>query len=278
MNHYNYSPKSSLFHEDTLVKEKIINTPFITLPRKDEVLKIDVDLSPKRCLSYKNNLEKEDDVINTFLDVTLPSIHGISPREEVLMDIDLPSSKFGPTNEGTLVQEKVMSTSFKDLPPKDESLKNDFYPKMHLPYEDNLLQEDEIISNFLNNLPSRDVYLENKEINQVNTIHVSSFDNPKPKEPPNILEVGKYICKTDAMERQLEKKYGFKIHQTFNDCVKKKEPNVLITSLSSPSHPKKHIDKDIVEKIHGILAKISLWDLIQTCPSYHRLIQEAFLL
>lgn len=64
------------------------------------------------------------------------------------MDIDLPSPKFGPTNEGTLVQEEVMNTSFKNLPPKDESLKNDGYPKMYLPHKDHLVQGDDILATF----------------------------------------------------------------------------------------------------------------------------------
>lgn len=98
MNHDNCSPKYSLVHEDTLVQENIINTPFTALPLKDEVLKIDVDLSPNFFPSYKNIPEEEDDIINTFLNVTLPSIHGTSPRKEVSMDIYLPSPRFGPTN------------------------------------------------------------------------------------------------------------------------------------------------------------------------------------
>lgn len=96
-------------------------------------MKIDVDISPKICLSHKNVLGKDDDIINTFLDVTLPSIHRISPKEEVLMDIDLSSPNFDPSNEGTLVKEEVMSTSFKHLPLKDESFKNEVYPKLYLP-------------------------------------------------------------------------------------------------------------------------------------------------
>lgn len=36
MNHDNSSPQYSLVHEDTLVKENIINTSFTTLPLKDE--------------------------------------------------------------------------------------------------------------------------------------------------------------------------------------------------------------------------------------------------
>lgn len=36
-----------------------------------------------------------------------------------------------------------------------------------------------------------------------------------------------------------------------------------------------HVDKDLVEKLYDILAKNSIWDLIQTSPLYHKLIQEA---
>lgn len=242
----------------------------------------------------------------------------------MLLDIDLSSPKFGPTNEGALVQEEVINNSCKTLPSKDEDLKNDVHlsPKMYLPHEDHLVQvddivttfpsdtiplfqfiefptidevlmsyvcpspkaclthidaleqEDEIIRNFLDALPSKYVSLESKELNQVNTIHVSSYEKPKPKKPPNILKVAKYICKRGDMERQLEQKYGFEIHHSFNACVKKKDPNVL-TSL--PSHPRKHVDKEpnLVEKLYEILANLSLWDLIQTSPSYHKLIQEA---
>lgn len=42
-------------------------------------------------------------------------------------------------------------------------------------------------------------------------------------------------------------------------------------------HLPQHIDREpnLVEQLHATLAKISLWNLIQTSPSYHRLIQEA---
>lgn len=139
------------------MQEEIINTSFTTLPLKDEVFKINV-LSPKMHLSHKDILEEDDDIVKTFLDVTIPSIHGTSPREEVLMDISNPAPQFCPTHRDTLEQ------------------------------------EDGIISNALDALSSKDVSLENKEINQVNTIHVSSYEKPKPKIPRNILKVTKYIC------------------------------------------------------------------------------------
>lgn len=66
MNHDNSSFESSLIHEDNLVQENIIKTSFITLPVKDEILKIYDDLSPKKCLSSQSILEQEDDIINTL--------------------------------------------------------------------------------------------------------------------------------------------------------------------------------------------------------------------
>lgn len=62
------------------------------------------------------------------------------------------------------------------------------------------------------------------------------------------------------MERKLDKKYGSKLHHSFNVDVKKKDPNVILTSLPSPPHSKKHFDREsnLVENLHGILAKISI--------------------
>lgn len=87
-------------------------------------------------------------------------------------------------------------------------------PQVCLTHKGTLDQEDEIISTFLDALPPKDESLENKELNQVNTFHVSSYDKPgflqphnqsmidttKPKRP-NVLKVAKYICERGAMER-----------------------------------------------------------------------------
>lgn len=78
-------PKDPLTPDDTLVQEDIINTYFKAPSRKNKVFMNDFDLPPKMSLSPKDILEWEDDIINTFLDVTLPSIHGISPKDETLM-------------------------------------------------------------------------------------------------------------------------------------------------------------------------------------------------
>lgn len=132
-------PNDPPTHEDILVQKETINTYFKTLPSKDEFLRKNFDLSPKMFLSHESILEQEDDIINIFLNVTLPFIYGTSPREQVLMDIDLSPPNFGPTNEGILVQEEVMRTFFKDLPSMSESLRNDVYPKMYVPHEDHLV-------------------------------------------------------------------------------------------------------------------------------------------
>lgn len=78
------SPKDSPTHDDILVQKETIKNSFKILPYKDEVLKHDVDISPKMCLSHESILEEEDDIVNTFLNVTLPSIHGTSLREKML--------------------------------------------------------------------------------------------------------------------------------------------------------------------------------------------------
>lgn len=78
---------------------------------------------------------------------------------------DLPSPKIDLINEGTLVQKGNMDTSFKDLPPKDESLENcvPSSPKKYLPHKDYLVQEDDIMATYpsdtipsFHDLPSKD--------------------------------------------------------------------------------------------------------------------------
>lgn len=59
--------------------------------------------------------------------------------------------------------------------------------------------------------------------------------------------------------------------------------NTLITlptsqpMLPQPPHltHKGGLDYDLVDQLHATLAKISLWELIQTSPTYHKILQEA---
>lgn len=64
---------------------------------------------------HEDILEKEDDIINTFFNVILPSIHGISPRCEALMDIAHPSPKVCHTYKDTLEQEDEIIRNFLDV-------------------------------------------------------------------------------------------------------------------------------------------------------------------
>lgn len=47
----------------------------------------DIDTSPKMHPLYEGILTQKDKIIRIFLNVTLPSLNNISPRDEVLMDI-----------------------------------------------------------------------------------------------------------------------------------------------------------------------------------------------
>lgn len=69
-----------------------------------EYLKKDVYPSNNMYLPNDDVLKEEGDIIQTFLNVSLPSIHGISPLDEALIDIANPSTKFSPTYKNTLEQ------------------------------------------------------------------------------------------------------------------------------------------------------------------------------
>lgn len=94
------------------MQEEIINTYFKIVPPRDEVWKNDVDISLKMFLSHEDILEEEDDTINTFLNVNLPFIHGIPPRDEVLMDIVNYSPKFCASSIKISCIKRIKSLSF----------------------------------------------------------------------------------------------------------------------------------------------------------------------
>lgn len=115
-------------HDKILVPKRVVTNPFKTLPfSEDEDLKSDLDNSSKMGPSHLAILEEEDDIINTILNITSPSLHDASISEKLLMDIDLSSPKLGLTNGGILVQQEVMNTSSKDLLPNHESLEKYFH-------------------------------------------------------------------------------------------------------------------------------------------------------
>lgn len=235
-----FSPKEPPpIYNNILVSKRVSTNPFETLPcSKDEDFKSDLDNSPKMCPSYLAILEEENDIINTFLNVTSPSLHDASLSEKVLMDIDLFSLKFGPSNGGMLVQQEVMNTSFKDLLPKHESLEKYVHvpPKKHSLHEDPFVQEDDIIPTF----PSDGISFSNKIPTRDDELMINAYPSPKvclthkhplEKEDEIISNFLNSLSPKDHIEHILRKEDEF---NTSIDALPPKDEELINNVISSP--------------------------------------------
>lgn len=212
-------------------------------------------------LASKDILLEEDEIIDTFLNITLPSIHSNAlsfGNDAILNDKSPLCSNALSSRDVALVNDKS-HLCFDPLSSRDDALGNDEPPSTSDP-------------------PWTDV--ENMSSNEystscddsVNVIYVSSAPQMPKRQviyltlaipPKRIFSINSVPSGSDSSDLSMAPSYRVVSH-TYENRMDK-QPSLPQAPKSTTKSPG---DYDLVEQIRVTLTKISLWDLLQSVLIY----------